>query len=121
MHVLVTGGAGFVGSSLIGALRDIATSSTSVDEYSSGKKAHEHAGVTYMHGSTECIEDVLPASYVPDIIYHFGEFSRIVPSFDMPDKTLSSNLTGTYKVLLYAVKHKAKVVYSGSSSFLGTT
>lgn len=118
MNVLVTGGAGFIGSNLIKKLIKENFNIVSLDNYSSGYKHNHIDNVKYIEGNTWDIFELI-TDFTPDIIYHFGEFSRIVYSFENPSLALKSNMYGTQKVLEFALKHKSKLVYSGSSSIFG--
>ncbi|GGK39917.1 NAD dependent epimerase/dehydratase [Pilimelia terevasa] len=123
--ILVTGGAGFVGSNLIRHLVAEApdTAVISLDNYFTGTPDNhlDHPQVTYLDACTIDIDKVwqdrgLPS---PETVYHLGEYSRIVQSFDEGDLTWEFNLRGTKEVVHFAQRHGAKLVYAGSSSKFG--
>jgi UDP-glucose 4-epimerase len=123
-RILVTGGSGFVGTHLIKNLlkEHPKNKIISIDDYSSGTKDNnlQDPRVKYYNIGTYELELLDKHAYFePNEIYHFGEFSRVVTSFDKYDQCWKSNIIGTNKVLQYAVKHKAKFFYSASSSGLG--
>lgn len=120
--VIVTGGAGFIGSNLVSLMctLDLAERIVCLDNYSSGERSKHvsDARVTYVYGNTSDITELLKNEQ-PDVVCHFGEFSRIVTSFEKINYVWSSNSLGTQRVLEYCVSKKAKLVYSGSSSIFG--
>ena len=119
---LVTGGAGFVGSNLIKTLIDNkhVKAIVSLDNYTSGNTTNHVEGVEYIRGNTWDIMDVVRLTdFAPTVVFHFGEFSRIVQSFDNPELVFRSNLMGTALVIQYAVQKNAKLVYSGSTAIFG--
>lgn len=114
MKILVTGGAGFVGSNLIKLLIEKGGHIIhSLDNYDSGLKENEIEGCIYHTGDIESI-NLLDKDY--DLIYHFAGLSRIQPSYNNPDETFRVNSIGTQRVCEFARTIGAKVVYSGSSS-----
>ena len=117
--ILVTGGAGFVGSNLLEELsRDKNNCLTSLDSYFTGKEENHVDGVNYIRGFTWNIDQIFENQKF-DIIYHFGEYSRISTSFNDINILNDSILKGTPKVFEYARKNKSKVIYSASSSKFG--
>lgn len=117
--ILVTGGAGFVGSNLIEKLvLDPLNKITSLDCYFTGNEANHIMGVKYIKGYTWDINQIFENENF-DIIFHFGEYSRIVHSFDDIDFVTDSILRGTPKVFEFAKKKSAKIIYSASSSKFG--
>lgn len=116
--ILVTGGAGFVGSNLCESLvKNPNNEVYSLDNYFTGSRENHIQGVTYIEGSTEYIFELV--NFAPDLIYHLGEYSRVEQSFDDIDKVLLFNKIGTSKVLEFCRRHKCKLVYAGSSTKFG--
>jgi len=111
--ILVTGGAGFVGSNLIKLLLEKGHKVTSLDNYDSGTPDNHHKGADYITGDIDLINTM---DKDVDIIYHMAALSRIQPSFNNPEETYRVNALGTQKVCEFARHTNAKVVYAGSSS-----
>jgi UDP-glucose 4-epimerase len=121
--LVVTGGAGFIGSNLIAELLKFKKFRIlSIDNYSSGlSKNHiKNKRVKYLKASTKNIE-ILLKSYVSKIhsIFHFGEFARIYQSFKKIDECLGSNIEGSSNVFNFALKNKIRIIYSATSASLG--
>ena len=114
--VLVTGGAGHVGSHVIELLLEDPTNQViSLDNYSNGSEANHIPGAEYRRGHTKDIDALIPET--PDIIYHLGEYARIAPSFeDVPD-VVGMNILGTFQVAEFCRNRKIhKLVYAASST-----
>jgi UDP-glucose 4-epimerase len=121
--LVVTGGAGFIGSNLISELLKFKKFKVvSIDNYSSGltKNHIKHKKVRYLKGSTKNIE-ILLKNYVGKIhtIFHFGEFARIYQSFKKINECFSSNIEGSANVFNFALKNKIRLIYSATSASLG--
>ncbi len=121
--IVVTGGAGFVGSNLIEHLISRSNSNIiSIDNYSSGtKKNHiKSRRVKYISGDTKNIAVILN-NYKKklDAIFHFGEFSRIYQSFLRMNECISSNTVGSNEVFNFCLKNKIKLIYSATSASIG--
>lgn len=115
--ILVTGGAGFVGSNLCERLLNMGHEVVSIDNYFTGSKANHVDGVTYHDLDTLYINML---GFKPDIIYHLGEYSRVEQSFDDFDTVWQSNMMGTVEVLKFAKACGAKLIYAGSSTKFGS-
>ena len=121
--IVVTGGAGFVGSNLIKSLLKYKTFKIiSIDNYSSGKKLNhiKNKRVKYLKSHTKEIEKVLN-KFKKKIftIFHFGEFARIFQSFKKFDECFLSNIVGSNAVFKFCLKNKIKLIYSATSASLG--
>jgi UDP-glucose 4-epimerase len=116
--ILVTGGAGFIGSNLIELLlKDSGNEVYSLDNYFTGSKKNHMEGATYVEGSTKDIASLI--TFTPDLVYHLGEYSRVEQSFDDIEKVWESNKDGTFAVLEFCRKRMCKIVYAGSSTKFG--
>ena len=111
--VLVTGGAGFIGSNLIKELIRKNYNIISLDNYSTGSKNNEVEGVTYYNADITKI-DSLDTDF--DLCFHLAAQSRVQPSFENPEESFRVNVLGTTKVMEFAKKNNIKVTYAGSSS-----
>ena len=113
MKILVTGGAGFIGTNLIKQLVKEGNEVVSLDNYDSGLQENHVDGCKYLEGDISTIE-YIKGDF--DICYHLAALSRIQPSFDDPTETFRVNVEGTRAVAEWARHNKVKVVYAGSSS-----
>ena len=112
--ILVTGGAGFVGSHLCERLHKDGHKVISLDNYFTGTPENHIEGVEYRTGHTKDIAKLVPEE--PDIIYHLGEYSRVRHSLAEPSVTFDLNLKGTLAVLEFWRDRRCKLVYAGSST-----
>jgi len=122
-YIIVTGGAGFVGSNLIDYfLKKTKYKIISLDDYSSGtKKNHiKHSRIKYLKGNTKNISQILESKKNNiNAIFHFGEFARIYQSFLKMNQCLESNSVGSYAVFNFCLTNSIKLIYSATSASLG--
>ena len=120
--ILITGGAGFVGTNLIKYfLKRTNYKIISLDDYSSGnKKNHiKNKRVKYIKGKTVDIEKIIKKPKEINSVFHFGEFARIYQSFLKMNECIESNNIGSNAVFNYCLKNKIKLIYSATSASLG--
>ena len=120
--IVVTGGAGFVGTNLINLLlKKTKFKIISIDNYSTGSKKNHNKDirVKYVKADTKTISNVLKNEKNINAIFHFGEFSRIYQSFIKIDACINSNSVGSNAVFYYCLKNKVKLIYSATSATLG--
>ena len=121
-YIVVTGGAGFVGTNLIQLLlKRTKYYIISIDNYSSGsKKNHlKNSRIKYLKGDTENIFKTLNNFKNIKTLFHFGEFARIYQSFSHMNDCISSNSVGSNAVFNFCLKNKIKLIYSATSASLG--
>ena len=118
MDILVTGGAGFIGSNLIKWLLKDGHNVVSLDNYSTGKKENEQEGCVYHDVDIRDAVDFDFFMEKPDVIYHLAALPRIQPSFEFPALTMEIGMLGTMNILEWARNkdYKPMVIYAGSSS-----
>ena len=120
--IVVTGGAGFVGSNLISfLLKKTKFNIISIDNYTSGfKKNHvKNIRVKYIKSDTSKIALLLKNPKRINAVFHFGEFARIYQSFLNMNDCINSNTIGSNAVFNYCLKNKIKLIYSATSATLG--
>jgi len=115
--ILVTGGAGFIGSHLCEKLFKLGNEVVSLDNYFTGNEINHVDGVRYIKGNTKDIFKLI--DFIPDIIYHLGEYSRVEQSFDDIRLVYEYNKIGTFEVLEFVRRTGAKLIYAGSSTKFG--
>lgn len=113
--VLVTGGAGFIGSNLIEALLLSGAETCSIDDYSSGMEENHISGCEYYKGDVSDASDLERIGRI-DFVFHLAARARISRSFEDPAAYFRTNATGTMNVCRFSLKRGVPLVYAGSGS-----
>ena len=121
--IVVTGGAGFIGSNLIDLLiKKTRYKIYSIDNYSSGKKKNHVSNkrIKYIKNNTKNISKILNTKKKNiKAIFHFGEFARIYQSFSKMNECIDSNSVGSHEVFNFCFVNKIKLIYSATSASIG--
>lgn len=113
MKILVTGGAGFVGTNLVKRLLESGHEVQSLDNYTTGLKINELEGCRYWSGD---IQNISTMDSDFDVVFHMAAIARIQPSFERPEDYIETNFNGTYEVVKFCNKNGIPLIYAGSSS-----
>ena len=122
--IIITGGEGFIASNFIKKLlskKEITIISLD-SHYNLFPNKIKNKRVKYIKGKTKFISQKLSKlidKYDINTLFHFGEFSRIVASFDYYDDCIDSNVVGTNEVIKFCIKNNLRIIYSASSSKFG--
>tara|TARA_Y100001937_G_scaffold79722_1_gene108008 strand:- start:103 stop:954 length:852 start_codon:yes stop_codon:yes gene_type:complete len=116
MNIMVTGGAGFIGTNLIKRLLKDKHNVVSLDNYSTGTEENHQEGCVYHDVDIRDAVDFDFFMEKPDVIYHLAALPRIQPSFEYPALTMEIGMLGTMNILEWARNKECKVIYAGSSS-----
>jgi len=114
MKILITGGAGFVGTNLIKKLLEQGHTCISVDNYNTGLKTNHQEGVVYLEEDIRYKTDYNIIN--PEVVFHMAAIARIQPSFDKPKDYFEVNANGTMHLVDWCAKNNVPLVYAGSSS-----
>ena len=117
MKILVTGGAGFVGTNLIKKLIEQDHTVYSLDNYSTGLKENEVEGCVYYTNDIQKIS-AYDKRFMDkiDVVFHLAAIARIQPSFERPEDYIDTNFQGTYEVVKCCIQNNIPIIYAGSSS-----
>jgi len=113
MKILVTGGAGFIGTNLVKRLVEIGHEVQSIDNYSTGLKTNESKGCLYFDMDVQKISRI-DKNF--DMVFHLAAIARIGPSFQRPEDYIKTNFDGTYEVVKFCVSNNIPLFYAGTSS-----
>ena len=117
MRILVTGGAGFVGTNLIKQLLNEGHEIVSIDNYSTGLKVNEQSGATYVNKDIRDLDQKDSSFWNKfDVVYHMAAIARIQPSFERPLDYFETNATATMKIAKICSEANIPLIYAGSSS-----
>ena len=121
MRVLVTGGAGFIGSHMADRLIADGHQVTVLDNESTGFRYNVPEAANYIKGDVGVDEDVAKAFEGGlDAVFHIAGQASTIRSFDDPTDDLRTNVTGTIRVLTNCIKHKVgRMLYASSMTAYG--
>ena len=122
--IIITGGAGFVGTNLIKfLLKKTKYEIISIDDYSSGSKSNhiKSLRIKYIKGKTSQITKLIKNPNNIKSVFHFGEFARIYQSFLNMNECIDSNSVGSNAIFNFCLKNKIKLIYSATSASLGNS
>ena len=112
MKILVTGGAGFVGTNLIKRLLSDGHKVVSIDNYYTGKKENHQEGCKYLNHDLRNLTEFMDV----DVVFHLAAIARIQPSFKLPKEYFTTNANATLNLVDWCANNNVPIIYAGSSS-----
>lgn len=112
MKILVTGGAGFIGTNLIKRLVSEGHSVVSIDNYNTGLTTNHQKGCQYLRRDLRNVDEFLNV----DVVFHMAAIARIQPSFENPKDYFTTNANGTLNLVDWCARNNVPLIYAGSSS-----
>ena len=116
MNILITGGAGFIGTNLIRRCLKEGHNVVSIDNYETGLETNHVKGCKYLNMDIVDIHEYSFLDNKPDVIFHLAALARIQPSFKDPKSSFRANAVATLNVVDWAAKNDVPVIYAGTSS-----
>lgn len=124
-RVVVTGGAGFIGSHLVERLVQDKISVTVIDNFSTGRKQNlarfdSLSNLTIIEADINNLAELKPWFKDIDVVFHLAALADIIPSVQRPLDYYRANVSGTVSILeLSRLCHVKRFVYAASSSCYG--
>lgn len=112
MKIIVTGGAGFIGTNLCAKLLSQGHQVVSIDNYNTGLKSNHIKGVKYLDHDLRNLKEFMDV----DVVFHMAAIARIQPSFKKPKEYFTANANGTLNLVDWCASNGVPLIYAGSSS-----
>ncbi len=120
MKILVTGGAGFIGSNLVDELVRQNHQVLVIDNLSNGKKENVNRKAKFYKADITNIKQIRPIFKRVDYVFHLAALPRVQFSIEHPIESDAVNVRGTLNVLVASADAGVRrVIYSASSSAYG--
>ena len=126
MHVLITGGAGFIGSHLSERLIKEGHSVTALDDLSTGRRENLASlegsnSFSFVEGTILDMELVQKHVDEADVVFHLAAAVGVKLIMDEPSRSILTNITGTENVLKAAIPGKKLTFVASTSEVYGKT
>jgi UDP-glucose 4-epimerase len=122
MRVLITGGAGFIGSHLADHYVNAGHTVTLLDNFSTGAHtniAHLEGSVTTIDGDIRNVEVINQLTKDSDLVLHMAAALGVNTILESPLESMSTNITGSEVVLHAASKHNKRIIIASTSEIYG--
>ena len=120
MKLLVTGGAGFIGSNLVDELVKLGHKVVVIDNLSGGKRENVNSKAKFYRADVTNMKQIKPIFRGVYYVFHLAALPRVQFSIEHPLESDAANVRGTLNVLVAAAAAGVKrVIYSASSSAYG--
>jgi UDP-glucose 4-epimerase len=119
-RVIVTGGAGFIGSHVVDAFVALGAEVVVVDDLSTGRREHVDAGARLEEIDVVQAPDLgkVVGEFAPQVVCHLAAQASVTASVERPDFDLDVNVRGTLNVCDAAQSVGAAVVFASTGGAL---